>query len=156
MFESCENLVIRHCCTKQIFGLASLKGSLKVLDVDGSVSSLSALFDLGDLDIDETPPWAALSRLNITNATIENIDDAVKVFPNLENLNLHGNCLKNTQNLDNLLRLTILDLSQNSLGKGYKILVSVVHIVRYCRICRQMTLNRQANNLFFQGLSSMN
>jgi len=36
IFESCEQLLIRHCTTHQITGLHALKGSLKILDIDGS------------------------------------------------------------------------------------------------------------------------
>lgn len=129
IFEACENLVIRHCCAKQIKGLSALKGSLKILDVDGSIPSFRALFNLTNVVVEQEPPWAALSRLNVTNAKIATIDDSIKAFPNLENLNLHGNALADTANLGNLLRLTILDLSQNSLVNNANLTVGNISIL---------------------------
>ena len=43
------------------------------------------------------------------------IDDSINLLPNLENLNLSGNGLSDEINLDRLLRLTILDLSNNNI-----------------------------------------
>ena len=79
--------------------------------------------------MEQEPPWAALSRLNVTNAKIATIDDSIKAFPNLENLNLHGNALADTANLGNLLRLTILDLSQNSLVNNANLTVGNISIL---------------------------
>jgi hypothetical protein len=116
VFESCENLVVRHCCARQIGGLGALKATLKVLDVDGPIPSLSVLFHLQHADLAAEPPWGRLNRLNVANATMTTVDRTVAVLPNLENLNLRGNAIVDTSNLSDLLRLTILDLAQNGLA----------------------------------------
>ena len=99
VFESCENLVVRHCCARQIGGLGALKATLKVLDVDGPIPSLSVLFHLQHADLAAEPPWGRLNRLNVANATMTTVDRTVAVLPNLENLNLRGNAIVDTSNL---------------------------------------------------------
>lgn len=116
IFEVCEEVTIKHCCSSQILGLHTLKGTLKVLEINGVVSNIQSLFNPSKQEIIENQvPWAALSRLNINNAKIKKIDDSINLLPNLENLNLAGNELSDGINLDKLLRLTILDLSKNKI-----------------------------------------
>ena len=119
LFPSASKVIIRHCSAKQVRGLDALKGSLRILDFDGSISSIESLFGKSGTKWSKEPPWAALNRLNITsgksNSQIKCIDDTVAAMPNLENLNLRGNKIENSSNLSHLLRLTILDLSNNGL-----------------------------------------
>ena len=119
LFPSSSKVIIRHCSAKQVRGLDALKGSLRILDFDGSISSIESLFGKSGTKWSKEPPWAALNRLNITsgksNSQIKCIDDTVAAMPNLENLNLRGNKIENSSNLSHLLRLTILDLSNNGL-----------------------------------------
>lgn len=158
VFEVCDELVIKHCSSVQILGLNCLKGTLKVLEVNGVVSSLHNLFGPKSINktIDNDVPWAALTRLNIINAEIKNIDDSINLLPNLENLNLHGNELSDQINLDRLLRLTILDLSNNkieSIDKLYVGNISILnlsnnkikHLAKLSRLLGLVSLNLNSN-----------
>ena len=73
VFEVCDELVIKHCSSGQIIGLNRLKGTLKVLEINGVVSSMATLFGPKNTTIDTDVPWAALTRLNIINADIKQV-----------------------------------------------------------------------------------
>ena len=127
IFPSASKVVIRHCSAKQVRGLESLKGSLRVLDFDGSIGSIESLFGRSGTKWESEPPWAALNRLNITsgksNSQIKTLDSSVAAMPNLENLNLRGNKIENTSNLSQLLRLTILGSFSFRIHKIVRILL---------------------------------
>ena len=73
VFEVCDELIIKHCSSGQIVGLNKLKGTLKVLEINGVVSSMTTLFGPKSANIDTDVPWAALTRLNIINADIKQV-----------------------------------------------------------------------------------
>lgn len=158
IFEVCDELIIKHCSSSQIVGLNRLKGTLKVLEINGVVSSMATLFGPKSANIDTDVPWAALTRLNIINADIKQIDDSINLLPNLENLNLSGNELSDEINLDRLLRLTILDLSNNkieSIDNLYVGNISILnlsqnrikHLSKLSRLLGLVSLNLNSNNI---------
>jgi len=157
-FEQCEELTIKHCSAAQIRGLTSLKGTLKVLEINGVVAKMGALFNPLNLVIDQLPSWAALSRLNITNANLKKIDESILLLPNLENLNMHGNELTNDINLDRLLRLTILDLSANQITSIDSLFIGnisilnlsnnkVKHLAKLSRLLGLVSINLSDNEI---------
>ncbi|CAG5089428.1 Oidioi.mRNA.OKI2018_I69.PAR.g12213.t1.cds [Oikopleura dioica] len=109
-FTAAHELSLHHCYAENISGFDRLKSSLRVLSFEGQSKSISTVLANGD-----SGPWQMLSRVNFTKSKLQKVDLNMDLCPNLENLNLNGNRLTDIENLETLMKLTILDLSNNGL-----------------------------------------
>lgn len=92
--KTCEHLKVFHC---------SLKEMNEVLLCD----------DIHKSPINLTKQWPNVKTASFQDNFIQNIDETVTLMPNISELSLENNKIKNIQHLSALPKLTVLNLSAN-------------------------------------------
>ncbi|CAN0064437.1 unnamed protein product [Lampetra planeri] len=134
LFRSLHHVEINHSDAKQVQGLANLKSSLATLAMHHSTDNLQDVLEPEGLGAGEwvvegegpaegehllsvqLPPWGSLTTLDLSHNRISRIDDAVKLIPKVEFLDLSHNAITEIANLQHLYSLVHLDLSHNRVG----------------------------------------
>ncbi|XP_032828205.1 nischarin isoform X2 [Petromyzon marinus] len=135
LFRSLHHVEINHCDAKQVQGLANLKSSLATLAMHHSTDNLQDVLEPEGLGAGEwavegecpaegerllgvqLPPWGSLTTLDLSHNRISHIDDAVKLIPKVEFLDLSHNAITEIANLQHLYSLVHLDMSHNRVGE---------------------------------------
>jgi len=152
-FTSAHELSLHHCYAENIRGFDKLKGTLRVLSFEGQSKSITTVLANGD-----SAPWEMLTRVNFTKSKLQKVDLNMQLCPNLENLNLAGNRLTDIENLETLMKLTILDLSHNGLTAPTFLSLGNISMLNICgnqisslkpvgRLLGLMTLNASKNKV---------
>ncbi|XP_067854712.1 nischarin isoform X2 [Heptranchias perlo] len=160
IFKSVHQIEINNCEAKQIIGLPSLKNSLATMSVAFSTASMKDILvpeasEFEQWEVEGTasehpvaaviPRWSMLTTLDMSHNRISNIDESVKLIPEVEFLDLSCNEIAVMENLQHLYNLIHLDLSYNKLT-----LLQGVH----AKLGNIKTLNLSGNQL--ESLSGLN
>ncbi|XP_022101206.1 nischarin-like isoform X2 [Acanthaster planci] len=154
-FRALEHLQVDVCDISLIGGLIELKRTLHYLAVHHTVKSLKEiLLPEGEHWMSaeaaatvagpsighpmHIPTWKCISRADFRYNSLSDIDDSIKLLPNLTRLDLSHNKLTEVNNLQYLSEMTHLDLSHNHL-------MSLEGL--HARLGNVTTLGLAANNL---------
>ncbi|XP_051483290.1 nischarin isoform X3 [Apus apus] len=130
IFKSLHQIEISHCGGKLIKGLTSSKHALATMSVRFSATSMKEILVPEASEFDQwepegatsscpvtaiIPTWRTLTTLDMSHNSISQIDDSVKLIPQIEFLDLSHNGVSLVENLQHLYNLVHLDLSYNKL-----------------------------------------
>lgn len=119
-FRNVENLTIDGYPTSKIYGMGNLRDTVRVLGVHNT--SLKNIVELAMCEevhrhIDNASDshlWLKVTRLDLSRNRIETIDEAIRLLPHIESLNLNNNALTEISNVTLLPRLSELHLASNN------------------------------------------
>lgn len=95
-----------------LLGIHQLQTQVEILVCSGSVSYLQEFSVNGT-----SSGWIALKHLNLSHNYLEKLEESIKLFPNLETLNVSHNKLKSSNGLQYLNKLNAVNLGYNHLEK---------------------------------------
>lgn len=140
VMKSLNTLVLQNIDINMIKGLGDLPRRIETLGVhQGLTAPRDILKHTGiEIQCDAYMEWSCLRVIDFTYNNITSIDSSLSLAPNLEELNVSHNSIKDIDNLLELPHLRILDLSNNQLES-----LSDLH----CRLGNITTLCLAKNNL---------
>ncbi|XP_019851972.1 PREDICTED: uncharacterized protein LOC109581917 isoform X2 [Amphimedon queenslandica] len=122
VMKSLDTLVLSSIQLHQIQGLGNIPEQLLTLGVHRSITSLRDILKHNCLGVDEAASsdggfiqWNKLRVMDLSYNNITSIDTSLTLCPNLEELNISNNLIRDIDNLLDLPHLRILDLSHNEL-----------------------------------------
>ena len=118
-FKSVQHLNIIHCPVSNIFSIGLLRNTVTSISVHhANLKEITQILLCDDLhkDVNYTGDghiWKKVVEADFSNNSMENIDEGVKLMPNIEQLTLNNNKISALSNLTSLPHLSHLYLSAN-------------------------------------------
>ncbi|XP_063244444.1 nischarin isoform X2 [Bacillus rossius redtenbacheri] len=135
VFRAIERLTFINVSLASVYSVGSTRDSVKCLAVHASgLKSIASvlLCDVIHKDVlysGERHAWKKVSEADFSNNELEQIDEAVKLMPNMERLVLNNNRISTVDNLTLLPRLVHLGLSANSFSAVEELHTRLGHVV---------------------------
>ncbi|KAF5287230.1 hypothetical protein FQR65_LT12274 [Abscondita terminalis] len=141
-FKALELLEIRSINLEHVYSMGNLRNSLLIMRVHKTgITNISQILQCDVLHksvVDNAEVWASISELDFSNNNLTDIDESIRLVPNVKILKLNHNKISSISDLSSLTRLThlsisdnLINLSQNSISslKGFSKLYSLETLV---------------------------